>query len=116
MLAPEPTNTFNDVYHWIVGDEPLTPIERVELPPVVVMVLGLAVGCDVINATHETALATLRRPPVMVLPARLPSGSTLLRLAIFTCPGVIPPFPVIARTRAALPPTCGVAIEVPLRD
>ena len=61
------------------------------------------------------ALQTLRRPPVIVLPVKLVSESTLFRIRPLNCSGVKLPCPGADRIKAAAPATCGVAIEVPLK-
>src|ERR1051325_3849613 len=59
------------------------------------------------------AFAALRRPPVMVRPARLGIGSTLLRIASLSW--AVVRLGEWARTSAATPDTCGVAMDVPLK-
>ena len=64
--------------------------------------------------THETALLTLRRPPVTVIPFIEALGSTE-RMS-----SALSPYAVAvgkwALSRAAAPATCGVAIDVPLNN
>src|SRR5262249_8261203 len=77
-------------------------------------VVSVTVGAVLPCGPHAaTALATFRRPPVVVLPDSDAIGSTLfsstvLSDAVFVCEQR-------DRTSAAAPDTCGVAIEVPLR-
>src|ERR1051325_5870293 len=59
------------------------------------------------------ARPTFKRPPLIVLPASAGIGSTLLRISDFSV-GV--PSVQCERSSAADPDTCGVAIDVPLKE
>ena len=61
-----------------------------------------------------SADAALILPPVTVLPLRLCSGSTVLRIALVTSVTDIPG--LAALRRPTTPATWGAAIEVPLKD
>jgi hypothetical protein len=58
-----------------------------------------------------SARRALSLPPVIVFPANDPSASTLELRIVFSCAAVHDGD--CARSRAATPATCGVAIEVP---
>ena len=80
-----------------------------EMTPVPKIVIGL----PVLAAQLRIALFTLRRPPVTVTPARLARGSTFASSVDFRA--------AVVRLQAdntniAAPETCGVAMEVPLRE
>ena len=75
----------------------------------------VAVGVGVIVLLQPgIALQTFNRPPVVVIPARLATESTLLRIALLSWSTVKPACPGAERINAAAPETCGVAMEVPL--
>ena len=75
----------------------------------------VAVGVGVIVPPQPgIALQTFNRPPVAVMPARLETKSTLLRIALLTWSTVKPACPGAERIKAAAPATCGVAMDVPL--
>ena len=64
------------------------------------------------GARHEcTALFTLRRPPVIVMPASEATASTVPTRASFSAG--VSSWQTESRSAAA-PDTCGVAIDVPL--
>src|SRR5262245_20929603 len=64
-------------------------------------------------AQPRMARSTFKRPLVDRIPVNAGSTSTELRIAVFTCAVVSAQ---LERTSAAAPATCGVAIDVPLRD
>ena len=91
----------------------MVTVYNVELPGITLRVAGETVSVKFGPVGTPTARAALSRPPVMVFPERLPTGSVLSRIALFTCAVVRDG--VFARTSAATPETCGAAIDVPLR-
>jgi len=68
--------------------------------------VGVTVGDVVLHPLM--ALHTLRRPPVVVLPASPETASTLLRMALLSCATVQLPCPAAERIKAAAPVTIGV--------
>ena len=66
------------------------------------------------ESSHERAPKAFSLPPVVVFPASELFGSTERRSSVFR------PYRDasgnLARSRAATPETCGVAIDVPLND
>jgi hypothetical protein len=61
------------------------------------------------SSEAPTARRALRRPPVTVSPARLGTGSTVARICALVSSTLMPGN--CAMTRAAVPATCGAAIE-----
>src|ERR1041384_3610642 len=67
-----------------------------------------------VTTAHErTARFTFRRPPEMVFVDSAATASTLFSRALLM-PAVLDPH--AAATSAAAPETCGVAMDVPLRN
>src|SRR5262249_5800610 len=76
-------------------------------------VVGAPGGVDVPDAHDRIAASTFKRPLVETLPERPATTSTWLKMAVLSA-GVVNA--QRESTSAAAPDTCGVAIDVPLKN